>query len=112
MMKGNTYGSCKSPELLRRMSERFTGEGNPFYGKKHTEETKKLISEGRSGDKNPAYRKVWMTNRIVDRRVPEEEVPEMIKQGFVRGRKVSDSARKKMSESQGKRSRDEKGRWI
>lgn len=111
-MKGNTYSACKSPELLRRMSERFTGEGNPFYGKHHTEESKKLISEGRTGEKNPAYHKVWVTNQVIDRRVSEEEVPEMIKQGFVRGRKVSDSTRKKMSDSQSKRSRDEKGRWI
>ena len=39
----------------------FTGEGNPFYGKHHTEETKKLISEHRkgklSGNEHPMYGK-------------------------------------------------------
>lgn len=112
MMRGNDYGKYKSEESRKRMSEKFQGEGHPFYGKKHTEETRHKISEGRQGDKNPAYKKVWMTNGEIDRRVSEEEVDDMIKQGFRRGRLVSDKARKRMSESQSKRSRDQKGRWI
>ena len=35
----------KSPELLKHLSEMYSDEGNPFYGKKHTEETKKKISD-------------------------------------------------------------------
>jgi hypothetical protein len=31
------------------MSEKFSGENNPFYGKHHSEETKKKISESRKG---------------------------------------------------------------
>lgn len=31
--------------LRKWFSEKFTGEGNPFYGKKHTEETRKKLSE-------------------------------------------------------------------
>ena len=34
--------SRKRSELMR---ERFTGENNPFYGKHHTEETKRVISD-------------------------------------------------------------------
>lgn len=33
------------------------GENNPFYGKKHTEESKKRISESMSGENNPNYGK-------------------------------------------------------
>ncbi len=40
------------PEYLRnRLSERVKGEGNPFYGKTHTEETRKKISENQKGKK-------------------------------------------------------------
>jgi group I intron endonuclease len=38
----------------------YLGEGNPFYGKTHTEETKKILShtaEQRVGDKNPFFGK-------------------------------------------------------
>jgi len=31
------------------MSEANTGEKNPFYGKKHTEETRKKMSEAQKG---------------------------------------------------------------
>lgn len=32
-------------ELRKFFSDRFKGEGNPFYGKKHTDDTKKEMSE-------------------------------------------------------------------
>lgn len=34
-------------EQRQKMSERFSGEGNPFYGKKHTDETRAKISAAR-----------------------------------------------------------------
>ena len=44
--KGNTYnlGKPLSDETKRKISEHHKGEGNPFYGKQHTEETKKKLS--------------------------------------------------------------------
>lgn len=44
-------------ERLER-SQKYTGEGNPFYGKTHSEETRKLLSElakQRTGELNPFY---------------------------------------------------------
>ncbi|MBP5459569.1 MAG: hypothetical protein J6Y62_05365 [Clostridia bacterium] len=49
----------------KELSESMTGEGNPFYGKKHTEETKNKIIEtikkhgGRKGKKNANYGHKW-----------------------------------------------------
>ena len=43
------------------MSKMFMGKGNPFYGKHHTEETKRKISESRKGkcigEEHPMYGK-------------------------------------------------------
>ncbi|BBI90252.1 hypothetical protein MRS_135 [Staphylococcus phage MR003] len=43
-----------------KMSKNSTGSGNPFYGKKHTKETRKKLSKNaksRTGSKNPFYGK-------------------------------------------------------
>lgn len=56
-LQGNKW-SEEQRELISKM---FTGEGNPFYGKHHTEETKQLISEHRkgkcAGEAHPMYGK-------------------------------------------------------
>ncbi len=56
-LKGKTH----STEWSKKMSKKFSGEGNPFYGKHHSEETKKKISENRKGKKtgkeHPMYGK-------------------------------------------------------
>lgn len=36
----------------KKISEAYIGEGNPFYGKKHSEESKKKMSEKRKGYKH------------------------------------------------------------
>lgn len=54
-------GKHWSPEQRELMSELFSGENNPFYGKHHTEESKQLISEHRkgkrAGEEHPFYGK-------------------------------------------------------
>lgn len=57
------YGKKHSEETRKKMSENhadFFGEKNPFYNKKHTEETKNKISENHAdftGEKNPNFGK-------------------------------------------------------
>lgn len=49
-----------SKETIEKLSKRNTGIGNPFYGKHHTEETKKKIGGAAidySGKNNPFYGK-------------------------------------------------------
>ena len=52
-------GKIHSEEWKNLMSEKFSGEGNPFYGKQHTNETKEKISQAlkgsRSGEEHPFY---------------------------------------------------------
>ncbi len=51
-----TKGRIKSESERRSISERTKGDKNPFYGKKHSEKTKKRMSENHAdftGDKNP-----------------------------------------------------------
>lgn len=49
---------CKhSEETKKKMSEAQTGENNPFYGKHHSEESKKKISEAMTGEKAYWYGK-------------------------------------------------------
>ena len=80
--------SIKDKETLRKISLAFSGENNPFYGKKHTEETKSILkkatTENRKGvdyitlygeeqakiekqKRSDANKKVW-ENRSQDKR--------------------------------------------
>ena len=51
------YGKKHSPETLKKMSEQKTGKNNPRYGKKHSPETLKKMSEQKTGKNNPMYGK-------------------------------------------------------
>lgn len=44
-------------KIISDLNRKRTGEKNPFYGKKHTEETKKILREKNSGKNNHWYGK-------------------------------------------------------
>lgn len=61
---GNEWWLRATPEQIAHAnairSEKMSGRNNPFYGKKHSDETKKKLSKlasQRTGDKNPFYGK-------------------------------------------------------
>lgn len=62
---GSPYGRKLSNDQINKIRIRMAGEKNPFYGKHHSDETKKLISKKLKGilkgkfvgDKNPMYKK-------------------------------------------------------
>lgn len=55
------YGRNHSEETKKNISEfkkgKFTGNDNPFYGKKHSKESRTKMSESRSGENNHFYGK-------------------------------------------------------
>jgi len=82
----SNLGQVRSEEAKRHMSENhadFNGDKNPFYNKHHTEETRKKISQNRTGK---GLGKIWITNKI-DKEIllnPNQRLEDF--PGYVRGR--------------------------
>ena len=72
-----------SKESKAKRSAKMSGRNNPYYGKKHSDEVRKKCSEG--AKKQWQRKLVWVNNGVVNRRVPETDIPE----GFVRGRTIN-----------------------
>lgn len=53
MTNKNSY--IKDESFKQKLSEKYSGEGNPMFGKHHTEEFKKELSKMNSGKNNPMY---------------------------------------------------------
>lgn len=65
------------------------GYVNPFKGKKHSNETKSLISKknslNQSGEKNSQYGTMWITNGEINLKIKKNmSIPE----GYIKGRKI------------------------
>lgn len=61
---GRSRGFKLTQDQINWMKDNFKGKGNPFYGKKHTEETKRKMSRNHKdfkGDNNP-FRKACLRN--------------------------------------------------
>ena len=62
-------------------------ENNPFYGKIHSTETKKKMSESSKGmgkgNTNSQYGSRWITNEIINKKIKKEDI---IPDGFTLGR--------------------------
>lgn len=63
-----------------------------FKGRKHTEETKKKMSESNKGkglgDKNSQYGTCWITKEGVNKKIKKELLESFIEQGWKKGRKI------------------------
>ena len=84
-------------KLRNHFKERYKGEGNPFYGKKHSEETRKKLSAKAKlqckGEGNPFYGKKHSIES-------KEKIGNFHKgNSYALGIKRSDETKKKLSES-------------
>lgn len=99
------YGKPHPQKGIKRpwLSERYKGENNPQWGKKYTEETRKKMSESRTGKK--LNRPLGSKSGMKGKAYPEEgkrKLSEALK-GRVStnlGKKASDETKEKMSASQ------------
>ena len=84
--KNPMYGIhlVKSDEERLKISEKTRGELNPMFGKSHSEESKRKMSESHKGISKG---KIWMTNKVdVEIMISPDEYNDYVKVGFVRGR--------------------------
>jgi len=66
-----------------RATSSISGERNPNYGNKWSDEQKQKLREQRQGSKHPTYGWFWINNGIESRKIPPtEDIPD----GFEKGR--------------------------
>lgn len=68
----------ETPEEKERRREKFRGEKNPFYGRHHSEETKKKISEASRGRKMPLSHIESCKKRMENFKPSEKAISNMI----------------------------------
>ena len=79
--------SVKWQEAMRSMNS------SRFKGKSHSEDTKKRMSEAKKGlylgSNNPWYDTCWVHNTTENIRIPKEDLPKYLEEGWVKGRVMS-----------------------
>jgi group I intron endonuclease len=85
----------KTKQFIKTIEEKYkNGYNNPFKNKKHTEETKKKISEANSkhqkGKGNSQFGTIWIYNleEKLSKKIKKEELPNFEKMGWLKGRKM------------------------
>lgn len=71
---GDTSFSEKYIEYMEKRGEQISGENNPFYGKKHKEETKKIISEKMKGRTHKKETKEILSIKNTGKKMSEESI--------------------------------------
>ena len=82
----NWWKECAS-KATKKLKEKFPN--GTFLGKKHTEETKRKISQKNSislaGEKNSQYGTIWITNNLENKKIKKNDT---IPDGWTKGRKI------------------------
>lgn len=84
--------SEKAYKNLKKYMDSGVHNYKTFEGRKHTEETKKLMSESMKGlwegEKNSQYGTCWITRDGENKKIKKEELETFIQQGWEKGRKT------------------------
>jgi len=88
------YGKTHSEETRKKVSEALQGEKNHFYGQTHSEETRRKISEVKKNPSKETIRKISEANKG---RTASEETRKKLSKAH-KGKTLSEEHRRKMSE--------------
>ena len=89
-------GTVLSDETKQKMKDAHLGENNHFYGKSHSEETKQRISETKKA--NPT--RYWLGKKRDEETKLKFSLAKLDKPSWNKGLKMTDEARKNMSNAQ------------
>tara|TARA_Y100001938_G_scaffold131676_1_gene189067 strand:- start:1629 stop:2450 length:822 start_codon:yes stop_codon:yes gene_type:complete len=87
----------KRSEAMKGKNDWCSGEDNPFYGKKHTEESRRKMSEFKKNNPIPQWHRDKITNSLKGRKHSEESKKKMSE--AQKGRVFSEESKRRMSES-------------
>lgn len=97
-MKNDLEYRNKTIKILYKNLEKAREEGKyngmqNFKGKKHSNETKKIISEIKKGtgigEMNSQYGTCWITKNNINKKIKKEELDLYLIDGWIKGRKIN-----------------------
>jgi hypothetical protein len=83
-MKDKSYNPMYKPEVREKFSKMYSGEGNPMYGKKLTEEHKKILTTSRNvkvSDGTNTWESV--TSYIKEKKIGFQTYKKQLKDGLI-----------------------------
>ena len=83
-MKDKSYNPMYKPEVREKFSKMYSGEGNPLYGKKLTEEHKKILTTSRNvkvSDGTNTWESV--TSYIKEKRIGFQTYKKQLEEGLI-----------------------------
>ena len=83
-MKDKSYNPMYKPEVREKFSKMYSGEGNPMYGKKLTEEHKKILTTSRNvkvSDGTNTWESV--TSYIKEKRIGFQTYKKQLEEGLI-----------------------------